>query len=121
MFFFDSYALIEIIKGNKSYKKYLKERVILTKLNLMEIYYSILKDYSEEKADHYYSFYLPACIPVPDNIVKKAMKFKLKMRLQNKRLSYQDCIGYLLALENNLKFLTGDEEFRSMENVEFVK
>lgn len=32
-----------------------------------------------------------------------------------------DCIGYVYAKENGLRFVTGDKEFEGMENVEFVK
>jgi len=32
-----------------------------------------------------------------------------------------DCVGYVLAIRNNLKFLTGDEKFENKKNVEFVK
>ena len=49
----------------------------------------------------------------------KAAEMKLKFLKQ--RLSFVDCIGYILAKKNNAKFLTGDERFRHKENVEFVK
>ena len=119
MLFFDSFALIEIIKGNKEYQNYLEEESVITKLNLMEVYYYLLREESEEKAEFYYNFYLPSCVSIPDKVVKEAMKLKLKFK--NKRLSYADCIGYVLALELRIKFLTGDEEFKDMENVEYVK
>ena len=119
MLFFDSYALMEIIKGNENYKKYLKEIPITTKLNLMEVYYYLLREENEQKAEFYYNFYLSSCISIPDNVIKKAMKFKLKFK--NRRLSYADCIGYVFALELGLKFLTGDKEFKDLINVEFVK
>jgi len=36
--FFDTYALVEIAKGNQRYKKYWDtERIILTQLNLIEL------------------------------------------------------------------------------------
>jgi len=119
MFFFDSFALIEIIKGNKNYKKYLNEIPITTKLNLMELYYYLLKETNEEKANFYYNFYLPFCISISDNVIKNSMKFKLKFK--NKNLSYVDCIGYILSLELGIKFLTGDKEFKGLKNVEYVK
>lgn len=119
MFFFDSYALIEIIKGNKNYEKYLDKTPIITKLNLIELYYYLLREKGEEKAEFYYNFYLPCCISIPDGVIKNAMKFKLKFK--NKNLSYVDCIGYLLSLELGTKFLTGDKEFEEFKNVEFVK
>jgi len=119
MFFFDSFALIEIIKGNKRYKKYLDITPITTKLNLMEVYYYLLREANEEKAEFYYNFYLPSCISIPDNVMKEAMKFKLKFK--NKKLSYIDCISYILSLRLGIKFLTGDKEFKEFGGVEYIK
>lgn len=45
----------------------------------------------------------------------------MKLKLKNKNLSYTDCIGYIFAIKNNLKFLTGDKKFNDMPNVEFVQ
>ena len=44
-------------------------------------------------------------------------------RLLNKKrkLSYVDCLGYILAGMNGAKFLTGDNQFKDLQNVEFVK
>jgi len=119
MFFFDSFAIIEIIKGNEKYKEYLNKTPITTKFNLMEVYYYLLREVNEDKAEFYYNFYLPSCISISDDIIKEAMKFKLKFK--NKNLSYIDCIGYVLSLEFGIKFLTGDIEFRDLRNVEYVK
>ena len=47
------------------------------------------------------------------------MQFKLQFK--DEKLSYADCIGYAVAAEFGIKFLTGDKKFRSKENVEFVK
>ena len=41
-YFFDSYAIIEIVKENKNYLKYLDEEATITIFNLAEIYYSVL-------------------------------------------------------------------------------
>jgi len=88
-YFYDTYALIEYVNANKKFKKYFQEHMgITSKLNLMELYYAMLKDISKEKA---------------------------------KKISYVDAIGYQIALEKNLKFLTGDKQFKEMKNVEFVK
>jgi len=32
-----------------------------------------------------------------------------------------DCIGYVIAERNKMRFLTGDEKFKNKKNVEFVK
>jgi len=40
---------------------------------------------------------------------------------KNKNISITDCISYIQSKELGIKFLTGDNEFEYMENVEFVK
>ena len=116
--FFDTYALVEIAKGNKRYKKYLDtERIILTQLNLMELYYAILKGFGEAEAKKHYFFYLPFVEEITDEVIFKAMQF----RMDHKNLSYADCIGYTVAKSMGVKFLTGDIEFEKLEGVEFAR
>ena len=118
-FFWDSYAVIETIKGNSNYNPYIDEEVIITIFNLTEIYFSALKDLGETAAEKIYQQYSPSVSEVPDNVIKKAMKFKLKNK--DKNFSYTDCIGYIYSTENDMIFLTGDKQFENLENVEFVK
>lgn len=119
-FFFDSYALYEIFQGNKDYEKYKKEiAIITTKFNLMEFHYGILRTDGKEEADKQYDAYAEFTIEANNDAIKKASEFRLKHK--EKKLSYVDCIGYVLAKECNAKFLTGDKQFEGMENVEFVK
>jgi len=119
-FFFDTYAFYELIKGNLNYKEYDKEIVVLTtKLNLMEIHYGLLRDEGKEVADHYYNQFLKFCIEIDDDTIKEANEFRLKNYRRD--LSYVDCIGYIIAKKFNAKFLTGDEQFKYFDNVEFVK
>lgn len=118
MMFFDTYALIEIAKGNSRYEKYLdEEQVAVTKLNLIELYCAILRDFGEIEARRYYFFYLPFAREITDEAIFEAMKF----RLEHPRLSYADCIGYITARREGMKFLTGDAAFKGLENVEFVR
>jgi len=42
-YFFDTYAILEVISGNKSYDKYIDEPVVLTKLNIFELFPQRLK------------------------------------------------------------------------------
>ena len=56
-YFYDSYSIIEYLKGNKNFEKYFKEPSgITTKLNLMEVYYSLLHE--ENYADEVYTSFL---------------------------------------------------------------
>ena|SRR3989344_6308444 len=118
-YFFDSYTIIEVIKGNANYARYVGEKVIITLFNLAEIYWSALNDLGEKEADEIYDKYKSGIVEVNDETLKEAIKFRKKHKKKN--LSYTDCIGYIYALKNNLKFLTGDKEFENMENVEFAK
>lgn len=118
-YFFDTYALIEVAKNNPNYVNYSGSVVITTIFNLAELYYVIVRDFNEERAKTIYYKFKECVNEVSDDVIFEAMKFKLQ--LKNKNISYTDCIGYCLALKNNLKFLTGDKEFKNMNNVEFVQ
>lgn len=118
-FFFDTYALVEITQNNPNYIKYFEELITISIFNLVELYYSLLKDLGEESAKVGYHRFRNCVIEFKYDIIFEAMKLKLENK--NKKLSYTDCIGYTLALKNNLKFLTGDKGFEDMDNVEFVK
>ncbi len=119
-YFFDTYALYEIIHGSKNYEKYKSEiTIITTKLNLMELHYTILRLYGKDKADEAFENFKIYCIEINDAIIKEANELKLKYK--DRRLSYVDCIGYILAKSRNIKFLTGDRGFEDLDNVEYVK
>lgn len=119
-YFFDTYALYEIIGGNLNYQRFTsKVGIITTKLNLMEFYYGLLKEHNRQEADKYYDLFVEYAVDIDDETIKQAMVFKLLNK--NKKLSYVDCLGYILAKKRGVKFLTGDKEFEEMENVEFVK
>ena len=48
------------------------------------------------------------------------MASKFRKLHSSKDFSMTDCIGYAYAKEKGLTFVTGDEEFKGFENVEFV-
>ncbi len=43
------------------------------------------------------------------------------MLKKKRHMSYTDCLAYVLAREHGHKVLTGDEYFRGLEHVVFVK
>jgi uncharacterized protein len=119
-YYFDTYALLEIIDGNINYKKFNKKISINTTwLNLMEMHYALLRIKGVKEANFYFDFFLPTVINVSDDIIKESNKFRYK--LKRKKLSYVDCIGYTLACLKKIPFVTGDKEFENLENVEFIK
>jgi len=120
-YFFDTYALFEIFFGNENYLKYLDSEVVTTRLNLMEIYYHLLRDYGEATAEKYYDETIGYSIEFTDKDIKEAMKFRLKMKKKKKALSYVDALGYIIANRMKIRFLTGDNAFEDIPNVEYVK
>jgi uncharacterized protein len=118
-YFLDTYAIYEIIIGNPNYESYLGVASSTSVFNITELYYRLLREFGEEFADEKTIPLFPFVFPTTPPIIKEAMKFKLKHK--KRKLSYADCIGYVLAKENNFKFLTGDKEFKDLANVEFVK
>ncbi|MBI2146353.1 PIN domain-containing protein [Candidatus Woesearchaeota archaeon] len=118
-YFFDSYALIEVIKGNPAYLKYSDEIVTITIFNLVEVTYAVFRSFGEEKAHEVYEKF-KGCVQDMDwGVILAALK--LKDKYNKKHLSYADCLGYAFAESRDLFFLTGDEDFRDMNRVEFVK
>ena len=118
-FLADTYALIELIGGNSGYAPYLDSVMVTTKFHLAELYYHLLRFYSIDEANRYFDFYSGFLVPVSLSSIAAAMQFKLQHK--DEKLSYADWIGYGVAAELGIKFLTGDEKFRNKENVEFIK
>ncbi|MAE13068.1 hypothetical protein CMO92_00745 [Candidatus Woesearchaeota archaeon] len=118
-YFFDTYALIELIEGNEQYKKYFSETVITLRDNLAEMYYFLLKTYGEKKALFYCEKFSRIVVDFPLSAISKAMLFRYANK--KKKLSYIDSFGYTYALEHDLAFVTGDRAFKGMKNVEIVR
>ena len=119
MYFFDTHAVIEILKNNPKYFPYREYPIIITQLNIIEITYSVLLDHGEISAKFIYERFQDCAQEIDESIILQALKFCKQYNKRN--LSYADCIGYIYAISNNLKFLTGDEQFKDLPHVEFVK
>jgi len=118
-YFYDSYALIEIFKGNLNYERFGEHTIYTSMMNFYGVYYSILKEFNEKMAENWRKQLDPVIIEITEDDVVEASKFRFKNIKE--KLSYIDCLGYIIALRNKIKFLTGDEKFRDMKNAEFVK
>ena len=117
-FVYDTYAIIEIIKGNEKFRDYLYKKIIINNFIFAELCY-VLTRIGYPNAEKYLDRYSRFIIHVDPNIIKKAMSFRFENRKKN--MSMIDCISYLMAKELGLKFLTGDKEFAGLEGVEFVR
>ena len=119
LYYLDTYAIIEIISGNKNYDRFKGKELITCKLNLFELHFKFLRELGMEKANAALFSYYNYAIDYNLNEIIEASKFKLYHRKRN--LSPADALGYIIALKNGAIFVTGDKEFRDLPNVEFVK
>ena len=119
MFFFDTYALIEIAIGNQKYRPYLDFPYVITALNFGEFYAYLIRTYGIEVAKERLYSYNFEMLELAKEVMMTTTEFKTKHT--KKEFSWADCAGYISAQKLRLKFLTGDPEFNGMPNVEFVK
>lgn len=119
MYFFDTYAIIEIINGNENYKRFNDIKIITSIVNLGELYYVLIREIGEEKTEMTMNKFNFNLIEIKQKDMKEAMKFRFENKPKN--LSFIDCVGYLVAKNNGLKFLTGDNGFKDVPDVEFIK
>ncbi len=118
-YFFDTYAIIEIIGENKGYDKYKEEEIATSILNIGELYYILLREKGEESADYWYKILKQSAFLVDVETIIKSMKFRFENK--TKKFSFIDCVGYVIAKDKGLRFLSGDKAFENFDNVEFVK
>jgi len=113
--------MIEYLSGNKRYSKYFEHELHTSKLNLMELYFLVLREHGENIADSSYATFRVFETSFNDEDVKEAMKVRLRLKAGKTHLSYADAMGYHLSKKLSAKFLTGDDAFENLPNVEFVK
>ncbi len=118
-YFFDTYAIIEILRKNENYQQFFEEAISTSIMNIGELYYALLRDFNETVAEVWRILLEKNAFLVDLDIIIKAIKFRFANK--NMGFSFVDCIGYTLARENNLIFVTGDIAFEHIEHVAFVK
>ena len=118
-FFHDSYAIIELIEGNKSYKPYQDFKIVTSVLNIGEVYAIFLRNEGKNKADEWFANFNFNLLEILPQDMIEATYFRYMNRKRG--ISITDAVGYTLSLRHKLKFLTGDKQFENMANVEFVK
>ena len=118
--FLDTYAIIEIDKGNPAYSGYslTPSEVITTILNLVEVHFYYLRNYGPGEAKRIYQRVMALVIDLDEGIINAASWLKLRHR---RRLSYADCIGYATSQRFEAQFVTGDYGFKDMKDVVYLR
>ena len=114
----DTYALWEIILGNPKFAFLLNSQYVVTNWTLIELYKTLLREFDKTKAKTWCGSFKPFVQNVGLDTAIRAVDYNIENKKDN--LSIFDCIGYVFALENKLKFVTGDKKFRKRENVLFI-
>jgi len=78
-----------------------------------------LREGQEDLAKFFLEKYYSFAIDFDENVIMAAAL--LKRELNKRNVSMADCIGYALASQLGIKFLTGDKEFENLKDVEYVK
>ena len=115
----DTYALMEIARDNPTFTQFNKEGFVIADPTLAEFYGVLLREFNEQTAEYWFLKMSPYAVQVSKELLKAAVKFRYESRAKN--FSFFDAVGYVFAVKNGHKFLTGDKEFESLPNVKFVK
>jgi hypothetical protein len=122
MFFLDSYAIIEMARGNPSYRPFVHEPVITMRANLLEVYYILAQAGETPLADSSLKLLGPHSVDLPVELIARVAEFRLRTKgATGRRFSYADASGYVYARENGYEFLTGAEEFEGLPSVQYLR
>jgi predicted nucleic acid-binding protein len=119
----DAYSLIAYLEGEKGSDIVIEvfksardsgKGLLLSAVNWGEVYYISLREEGQKRADEvaYLIATLPIeIVPVDLEITKKAAEYKA-----TKKMSYADCFAAALAKLRKAELVTGDKEFKQIEN-----
>lgn len=120
--FADTYALFAAVDGAKAYKPHFVEgEVATTALNVVEFAYGMRRRGFAAQLDALIPPLLDIVVEPERRVVSEAARFKSDRLDAGARCSFVDAWGYATARSLDLPFLTGDEDFRGVPGVKFVK
>ena len=122
-FVLDSYAVIGYLE-NESFSGLIQElltnakkgdaRLYLHAIHLGEVYYITLREQGQTLADLAYSRIKALPLKLIDHIHEELLLTAATLKA-NHPISYADCFAAALAIINRCPLVTGDPEFKSLE------
>lgn len=120
----DSWAWIEYFRGSKAGEQIKgviedsEEKMIISTINIAEVYRSILRFYSEDFAEEKIEAMKQRAFvcDVIEEIAVEAAKIKHK-----KKWGLGDSLIYATAKKEGARVLTGDPDFKDVEGVIFIE
>lgn len=114
----DAHALIGLLDADSRYTSYVKTPFITTDFALLELYWYCTRNGVTDKYAHALTRF-EGVLQYPDSA---CLRFAALLRFKHRKedLSYADCVGWALALQLGIPFLTGDRAFKGKDGVAFV-
>jgi len=118
----DTHALMAFLEKEAGYEKVQQcfvaavakdKYLLMTSVNFGEVYYIVLRECGQEKADEIERIIgtLPVeIVDVDMQLAREAARFKAMYKI-----SYADCFAAALANLHKGEIITGDKEFKSLE------
>jgi uncharacterized protein len=115
--FFDTYAILGILKAEPAYASYREAGGYTHSMNLLESIVHLARSGDPAPLRTVKTLRLSTVSAQDEDLLVAAA-----LKLGPKRgLSYVDALGYAIARRLNVAFLTGDSFFRDVPGVEFVR
>ncbi|EQD77567.1 PilT domain-containing protein [mine drainage metagenome] len=120
--FLDSYAIIEMARGNPRYAAVREGEFATSVGNLLEVYYVLLQSGEEDLAEKALDEFGPLAVDLPRDLISRIARFRLERKgTTGRRFSYVDASGYLYAQDRGLEFVTGALEFEGCPGMRFLR
>lgn len=122
-YFLDTYAIVEIFSGNPNFEEFKSVQGVCTVFNAAEAYFIFQSKNRKDLARNALILTYKNLVDLPPELIAKAMDFRAEFNAKNRKqaLSCADAIGYTYAQENGLEFVTGDDAFKGLKGVRFLK
>ena len=120
----DTYAFVALLDGSPEYDKLLRESdVVTTSLNLVELAHTLMQRGRSQGVDDALRPLAKTCVEPPSiaATAREAAIFRHERNSAGGRVSTVDAWAYATARSLGIPFLTGDEDFRGVPDVKFVK
>lgn len=120
----DSYALLAYLKKESNYEKVMnllkvaqdkEQPLLMNEINVGETFYILARERSFNEAESFLEFFPVLPIKQIPNLfehVLNAARIKAKYSI-----SYADCFAVMTALEYEASIVTGDPEFKKVEDM----
>ena len=113
MAFFDDEPGADLVRGLLLEAQESGVKLLMSVVNLGEVWYSIARTNSPKTADQYILNIHSMAIEIVDadwELTRQAAAFKV-----NGKISYGDCFAAALAKNRKAELITGDKEFKRLE------